>query len=76
MMVSDIMMMDRVWSHLGREEVELDVRMRHPGPAPDEAPGLQVRGACGPRPVQEPLDPHLEVTTNVRKHENSLNVIP
>ena len=64
-MVSDIMMMYGVWSHLGREEVELYVRVRHPGPAPDEAPGLQVGGAGGPRPVKEPLDPHLEVTTNV-----------
>ena len=50
-----------VVNHLGGQEVELNVRVRHPRPAPDEAPSLQVRGARGPYPVQEPLDPNLEI---------------
>ena len=49
-----------VLAHLGGQEVELYVRVRHPGPAPDEAPGLEVGGARRPGPGQEPLEPHLE----------------
>ena len=48
-----------VLAHLGGQEVELYVRVLHPGPAPDEAPGLEVGGARRPRPVQEPLHSHL-----------------
>ena len=46
--------------HLGGKEVELYIGVSHAGVAPHEAAGLQVGGGGGARPVEEPLDPHLD----------------
>ena len=49
-----------VVDHLGGKEVELYIGVSHAGVAPHEAAGLQVGGGSGARPVEEPLDPHLD----------------